>query len=304
MFNRLLVPLDGSAQSAAALPLARTLARATSAAVTLLRVVPDQDSAPEATASLKRMADELARSEIQVESVVAHGEPADGIVQQINAQAADLVIMRAHGRAGLGRAVLGSVVDRVLANSPVPVLTLRAGGRRVSQVRTLLVPVDGSPGGALALSAATGLARATGAALRLVQVVVPIPASVYAALLQSGGGSIDPVWDQDAEGAAQAYVQALVVRLRGAGLRVDGQVRVAPSVADAIVVTADEEEADLIVMSTRALVGPARALLGSVADAVVRTAQCPVMLVHRELTGNSMPPTSSESGPATPVTRG
>jgi hypothetical protein len=38
---------------------------------------------------------------------------------------------------------------------------------------------------------------------------------------------------------------------------------------------------DLIVMSTRALTGPARALLGSVADAVVRTSHCPVLLLHR-----------------------
>ena len=45
---------------------------------------------------------------------------------------------------------------------------------------------------------------------------------------------------------------------------------------------AEEATADLIVMSTQALTGPARALLGSVADAVVRTANCPVLLLRRK----------------------
>jgi nucleotide-binding universal stress UspA family protein len=52
-------------------------------------------------------------------------------------------------------------------------------------------------------------------------------------------------------------------------------------VAEAIVQAADTGNADLIVMSTRALTGPGRALLGSTADAVVRAADCPVLLIHR-----------------------
>ncbi|WP_410964928.1 universal stress protein, partial [Salmonella sp. SAL04286] len=88
------------------------------------------------------------------------------------AEQADLVIMRTHGRAGLERVALGSVTERVLKGSQVPLLLLRAGGRRVSAIRKLLVPVDGSPGGAVGLATAVGLARATGAQLHLVRGVV------------------------------------------------------------------------------------------------------------------------------------
>jgi nucleotide-binding universal stress UspA family protein len=87
------------------------------------------------------------------------------ILEQRCAQRADLIITRTHARAGLGRAVLGSVTERVLSVSGVPVLLLRPGRRRVTYVRTLLVPIDGSPGGAVALGTAIGLAQATGAAL-------------------------------------------------------------------------------------------------------------------------------------------
>jgi len=61
----------------------------------------------------------------------------------------------------------------------------------------------------------------------------------------------------------------------------EDEARQAPNVAETIVAVAEEGAADLIVMSTQALTGAARALLGSVADAVVRSAHCPVLVVHR-----------------------
>jgi nucleotide-binding universal stress UspA family protein len=83
--------------------------------------------------------------------VVRQGEPAAQIVEEILAASVDLVAMATHGRSGLQRAMLGSVAERTLERSPVPVLVQRPGGKRVTEIRTLLVPVDGSPGGALAL---------------------------------------------------------------------------------------------------------------------------------------------------------
>jgi len=59
------------------------------------------------------------------------------------------------------------------------------------------------------------------------------------------------------------------------------------SVAESIIKTADEVDDDLIVMSTHALTGPARALLGSVADAVVRNAHRPGLLPRRGAPGDA-----------------
>jgi nucleotide-binding universal stress UspA family protein len=55
----------------------------------------------------------------------------------------------------------------------------------------------------------------------------------------------------------------------------------APDIAECIVQVADQQTSDLIMMSTHALTGLRRAVLGSVADAVVRTAACPVLLLRR-----------------------
>jgi len=278
MFDRILVPLDGSPASNAALPLVKTLARATGGSVTLLRVSLPGESAPDLEAGLGRIREGLASSDIQVQAAVRTGDPADEILAEVRARDADLLVMRTHGRAGIGRAVLGSVTERVVADSGVPVVLMRAGERRITQLRTLLVPLDGSPGGVVALGTAIGLAKATGAAMRLLQVVVPIPNYLYGGAVWNSGAVIDPAWDDEALEAARSYLTGIAGRMEG--LEVTHEVLVASSVPDAIVKSAEAHSADLIVMITHALTGVARALLGSVTDAVVRSAHCPVLTIH------------------------
>ena len=134
MFTRILVPLDGTAESNAALPAARTMAQATGATVFLLQVLESaesQASAKEAADKLARVAGELAGNGPRVESGVRSGQAADEILQQVTEQSADLVIMRTRGRAGIQRAVMGSVGERLLSRSDVPIMMLRPGGRRL-----------------------------------------------------------------------------------------------------------------------------------------------------------------------------
>ncbi len=287
MFKSLLVPLDESPGSAAALPLARAVARATQAKITLLRVVPDwQPGTPrpasiEASAYLDRIVPELVSAGLDVAAVVRGGEVAPTILAEAAAHGADLIVMATRGRAGLERAVLGSVSGQVLAETPVPLLLMRPGGHRVSAVRKLLVPVDGTPGGSLALGVAVGLAHAAAASITLLRVAVPLPLWVYEPTLGINTGPfLDPRWDEDARASAQAYVDALADRLRASGMDVEAQA-VLGTVPGAIAQVAEESGVDVVVMSTHAHTGPVRAVLGSVADAVVRTSRHPVLLVRR-----------------------
>jgi nucleotide-binding universal stress UspA family protein len=282
MFKRILVPLDGTAESNAALPAARTVARATGGSVFLLQVLESQEaesSAKETQDKLARVAAELGGSGLRVEWTVRAGQAADEILKHVHEQAADLVIMRTRGQAGIQRAVMGSVAERLLSRSDVPIIMLRPGGRRMDRIASLLVPVDGSPGGALALASGLELAKASGAQLRLVEVVVPMAFHTLAP--DAGPVYYDPAWDDEALTAANTYVQGLTTRLRQAGVEADGDARMAPDIPSSIVKAADEHTSDLIVMSTHALTGIQRAVLGSVADAVVRAAACPVLLLRR-----------------------
>ena len=71
----------------------------------------------------------------------------------------------------------------------------------------------------------------------------------------------------------------------------EAEASMAPSVAESIVDAADSCDTDMIVISTHAVTGPARAILGSLAEGVVRTGSCPVLLVKR-----THDPTSLSSG--------
>jgi nucleotide-binding universal stress UspA family protein len=282
MFKRLLVPLDGSAQAAVALPLARAVARQTGAALRLLRVVPPTQADPEdrqrgeARANLARIAIELAAGGGEVDTAVRRsGHPGAEIVREAEHWPADLIVMATHGRSGLARALNGSVAQRVVSDSPVPVLLLRPGGHRVAHLTTLLVPVDGTPEGARALGAALPLAQETGARIVLLQVVVPFVQRYFDESL-----AVDPMWDEEALTSARGYVETLAGRLRQAGVSAQGRVSRGP-ISQEIVGAAGEVGADVIVMSTHALTGAARTLLGSIADEVVRTAPQPVLLVRQ-----------------------
>jgi nucleotide-binding universal stress UspA family protein len=125
------------------------------------------------------------------------------------------------------------------------------------------------------------LADATGSSIDIVEVVVPIPMLSYAAPFDPGAGYYDWAWDDDALTAARTYVASACQRLRKRGRTAEGETRVARSVAEGVVDMARTHDADLIVMSTHALTGAARTILGSVADAVVRTSPCPVVLLKR-----------------------
>ena len=111
---------------------------------------------------------------------------------------------------------------------------------------------------------------------------VPAASWMYPGDGYGGMAYYDPVWDEEALAGARAYVDGVVARLRAADVEADGAARQERLVAESIVQAADAAESDLIVMSTRALTGPARAILGSTADAVVRAAHCPVLLIHRQ----------------------
>jgi nucleotide-binding universal stress UspA family protein len=284
MFARLLVPLDGTPEAATALPAATTLASIHGATITLVRVISDRhDNAAErqqAEVELRSAAETLDGPAVRVTALVQTGPAAALIVHAAEVSDADLIVMATHGRTGLSRALAGSVSERVVADSGRPVLVLKPDDKPLDRIATILVPVDGSVGALLGLSAAVGLARAAGARLILLDAVPPMPMWMYGEASIGAVAYFDPAWEQEALQSAETYVTGLGERLRKTGLQVETRA-VRGEVAPTIQTVADETDADLVVMSTHALTGPARTVLGSVADAVVRTSLRPVLLVRR-----------------------
>ena len=290
--RHLLIPLDGSELAGAILPVASTLAANEGADFTLLTVVPP-DSQPGSTrgpvAYLEEIASSLRSGGAEVCVKVRLGDAADVILECAAEAASDVIIMATHGRTGLGQRIFGSVADRVLRQSAqYAILLLHPNQHMPAALRTVLVPVDGTPAGAHALAMAVPLAHCSGAKLVLVRATVPLPLWLYDPTLGLDTGPlINPMWDEDARSAAESNAQGLAARLGRAGIEAEGR-GVSGQPGAVIVSLADEVDADLIVMSTRARGGALRSILGSVANEVVRESGRPVLLVHR-------PPSRHES---------
>jgi len=84
-----------------------------------------RQTSEDAQASLDELAASLRRPGLAVEAVAREGYPPDVVLDHAAAIGADLIAMGTHGRSGVGRAVLGSTAERVVATAPCPVLTVR-----------------------------------------------------------------------------------------------------------------------------------------------------------------------------------
>jgi nucleotide-binding universal stress UspA family protein len=284
MFRSILVPLDGTPASVSALPLARTVARSTGAHLHLLTVTPAGSANVQTAASvfLQGTAALVCDTGLTVHVTNRVGEPAAEIVAYATAHANDLIVMCTRALGPRSIVALTSVAREVVAHSPCPVLITREGDKQPEQLRTLLVPIDGTPGGSLALAAARALAKPLNSHVVLLDVVVPVPSEAFAALPgMTVGGYIDATWEDLARSSAHAYVDAVADRLHLCGVDAEARLRTG-DVAQEILRSAAELDVDAIVMSTHAVSWPARACVGSVAQHVIREGVRPVLLVRRE----------------------
>jgi nucleotide-binding universal stress UspA family protein len=189
-FHKILCPVDLSETSAAALRYARSLAAATGAGMTVAYVnwfAPPpyftQNRVEEFTRQFRDSFREIesalaefiaatlgAGSATPVPIAIAEGLPADGIRRLAGEHAADLIIMGTHGRSGVNRILLGSVAERVLRESSVPVITVRGDGKPVSPPESILCAVNNTDASREALKTAAALAAHLGVELAAVHV--------------------------------------------------------------------------------------------------------------------------------------
>jgi nucleotide-binding universal stress UspA family protein len=296
MYTRLLVPLDGSALAETALPYAEALAALTGGTLYLVRAAPPDEQAA-ALAYLQQVAQRLQAQGMSVEPRVLTGPAAEAIAYEALRCQADLMVLATHGRTGIARWVLGSVADALLHQIATPCLLVRPGQRRwEGRPRRVLVPLDGSELAERALEPATALAAPEGELL-LYQVLPP--AAATAADLEH-----DPTWSEILEeirAEVLRYLERVAERLRTAGYRV----RTATDYGEPAACIADcarREEADLIVLSSHGRSGLARWLLGSVADALVRRAPVPLLLLRPLLAARPAAPERQPAAEAPPIT--
>ncbi|AZH27214.1 universal stress protein [Haloplanus aerogenes] len=266
MYDTILVPTDGSGVAGVAATQAIALADRFGADVHALYVREDEaDEGGEIATTA--VAEQAATADVAATTAVvdADGPVYRAILDYADDHGVDCIVMGTHGRTGLGRYILGSVAERTLRESPVPVVTVHEETVVDEDLETILVPTDGSDCSEAAAAHAVALAEATGASLHVVHVVdlgvLPVDESgaLIEELQQAGQHALESVIDR-AEDVSS--VQASV--LSGSPYR-------------AIVDYAESEDVDLVVMGTHGRTGFDRYLLGSVTERVVRLSDRPVL---------------------------
>jgi nucleotide-binding universal stress UspA family protein len=290
-FNRIVVPTDFSDTAQTAVETAIGLAAWYKSAVDIVNVVdatvyayagyPFATLAGElsesAEASLSNLKLPAEAKGLAVSRYVLSGTPPAEIVAHARRCAADLIVMGTHGRGAVARLLLGSVADKVLHQAECPVLVTKPGKGQVKHPKKkakaftrVLFPTDFSETAGLALKRAIAITEDFDAELYVLHVVDD---SIITTHVQKEREIIlKELRNHALEQMKQGLPPELLQNFDTTGAVKRGEP------GKAIASYAETHGCDLIVMGSHGRTGLGRALLGSIADRVVRLAKCPVLV--------------------------
>lgn len=285
MYENILLPYDGSDGAAEVLHHAGELAHWADATIHILYVADTtrdsvtvvsgdtvdalvqqgEDVVEEATTTLDSLG-------VDYETDVVQGNPAPTIVDYAEQYDQDLVVMPTHGREGVSRYLIGSVSEKVVRLSDVPVLTVRMQPDEELEFpyENILIPTDGSTGATYAANHVIELAAALDATVHAVSVVDDTALGLDVRSTNTG---------KDSEQAATDAVDTIVSDAESHGVSETVRHIEHGSPAEAIRDTIESNDIHAVGMGTTGRRGTDRILLGSVAEKTVRSAPVPVMTV-------------------------
>ena len=299
MINRILCPVDFSDATPFALTPAVSLATEFGGDLILLHVldhpyphvgpvVTDFDLESyyrtieaKAIKQLDALLDPEVREYATVRTVVRRGSAFREIVRLAQEEMPDLVVMPTHARTGLNHMIWGSVAEKVVRLAPCPVMTVSPRQRhpRVFGARRVLFDTDFSEGSDAALETAVSFARHYGAELILVHVVTTKDLD-----------PANPEWRfpplpsehlHQLEARAAERLERMRASVGNGDIRVRTRLISGFAPGLEIAAVADDEVADLVIMSTHGHTGLGHLVVGSTAESTVRHSRCPVMTVKR-----------------------
>ncbi|HEX7381180.1 MAG TPA: universal stress protein [Nevskiaceae bacterium] len=266
MYDRILVPLDGSAHAREVLPYAAGMAAVHGTTLTLLRIVDRETERHEAARQVESLA---ASYSAQSLCVVEEDDVAIAILQEAGHAPNTLVALTSHGSSGLREKIIGSVGLRVARGRGAPVLVYRPVGKgevdhKPTAIKRVVLSLDGSELSESMAEDAAQLAAWLGVRLVVVGVITP----------DAGPAGNVPASDVSQSAYVRSRAQELAAKYH-----------VEPSweilhgrPAEAISTFAAEDPATILAMTTRGRAPLGSAFLGSVTEGCLRRAGVPVFV--------------------------
>ena len=216
----------------------------------------------------------VAGDDLETATRLETGRVAESLEAAARDEKADLIVMGTHGRRGLARLVLGSVAIELLHVSKIPVLALHPEATSLDSVSRILVPTDFSEASEKARNLVADWGQHFSSKVTLLHVLDRPSSYVYDPLLRD----YRPLSEMEKLRNQQGKrLEADADVLRKAGLEVEAKL-LQGGAADTIVEQASSTDAGLIVIGARGHTPVGRLLMGSVADRVLRTARCAVLV--------------------------
>jgi len=269
VFSRILVGVDGSERAEEAARQAGRLAAASGAALDLAYVVDthhahDADVETEAEAALDRAGARVGEAGVQASPRILAGEPAQVLVAEAREHGVDLLCVGPDAGLLHGALRIGRTADHVIGQAPCSVLVARPAPDGFPT--RIVCGVDGSDASVATATMAGSIAAATGAELHVLHVVPVFRGR-------------DAEWTLDPDEPSPPELEASVLAIEALGVTPFRDMAMGRP-EHALVVTAERDRTDLLVVGHRGLRGMTRVLLGSVSRHVTEHAPCSVIVAR------------------------
>ncbi|MCS7253987.1 MAG: universal stress protein [Armatimonadota bacterium] len=217
----------------------------------------------EAIERLEAKASELRSMGIGVEVHILQGDAHHAVIEFAHKSETDLIAIGTKGVSGIGEKLLGSTTARIIQGSDKPVLSINQP--RKPKLESMLVPTDLSEASSFALSYAIALAKLIGASVHVLHVME---------LLEAIG-------ERETVNRLEVMVKAKLEVMAEAANGISDKTHIHAlkrhHAAEGILEFVDENNIDLVIMTTHGRTGLARFLWGSVAERVIRECSAPVI---------------------------
>src|SRR4030042_3822400 len=287
LFHKILVTLDGSELAEKALPYAKSIAKLKKSTLILfavsLKIFVDRRDRL-FTSYLDVEAKKLSKEGIKAATATGYGDIAQQIVKYATGNNMELIVMATHGYSGAKKWMFGSITQKVLYATTIPVLLIKSKSPEASEeFKKILVTVDGSPFAESTFPYIVELAKNTNIEILLLHVCEP------PVVLSYGANPINPKWKKyrddmwkEVEKLSTIYLTKTISHLKRKRLKAKSMVVKAQTgdVAKVIMQISREENIDLIVTATQGRSGVPRMVYGSVANKIVENSSLPVLLIH------------------------
>ena len=312
MFDHILVPLDGSLLAECVLPHVAAFAQTSLARVTLLHVMDNEAISGakkavdpfewairkvEAEVYQQGVRERLKKAGLEAATAIIEGRAADSIINYANETQADLIVLSSHGRSGLSGFNISSVVQKVLQRTHkslliIPAYRLMQPDLTGFRYRNIFVGLDGSRRAEWVLPEAMQLIAFHQAALMIAHVVPRLEMPCDLPIYEEEHELINRINERSREWA-ELYLKDLCSRLSEETDSIKTNLVISENQIDALRELAEQESADLVILSAHGSSGGFKRLYGSVTLSFITYGSIP-MLILQDLHPGIIKPTAVE----------